>query len=55
VHAEHPELAEFRHNVTGQCARLEPVRNVRQHPVSGEGPHGVTDQALLVGQLVVDL
>jgi hypothetical protein len=55
VHAEHPQLAELRHDVPGQRALLEPVLDVRQHPVAGEGAHGVTDEPLLVGQLVVDL
>ena len=55
VHAEHAQLAEFRHDVTRQHARLEPVCDVRQHPVADEGAHGVADEPLLVGQLVVDL
>ena len=55
VHAEHPQLAEFRHDVAGQHARLEPVRDVRQRPVGDEGTHGVPDEPLLPGQLVVDL
>ena len=55
VHAEHPQLAELRHDVPGQRALLEPVLDVRQHPVAGEGAYGVTDEPLFVGQLFVDL
>jgi hypothetical protein len=55
VHAEHSQLAELRHDVPGQRALLEPVLDVRQHPVASEGAHGVTDEPFLVGQLVVDL
>ena len=43
VHAKHAQLAEFRDDVTGQQARLEPVRDVRQRPVADEGAHGITD------------
>ena len=55
MHAEDAELAEFRHDLTGQRACLEPVSDVRQHPVRGEGAHRVADKALLIGQLVIDL
>ena len=55
VHAEDPELAKFRHDLTRQHAGLEPVGNVRKHPVRGERPHGVADEPLLLSQLVIDL
>ena len=39
----------------GQRARLEPVGDVRQDPFGGERPHRVAEQALLVGELVIDV
>jgi hypothetical protein len=55
VHAEDAELAEFRHDLPRQNPCLEPVGNMRQHPVRGEGAHRVADQPLLVVQLIIDL
>jgi hypothetical protein len=55
VHAEHAQLAELRHDLAGQRAFLEPVRDVRQGPVGDEGADRVTDEPLLIAQLFVDL
>jgi len=54
VHAQQAELAELRGKLAGERSGLEPVGDVRHDPLGGERPHGVTDQALLRGQLVVD-
>jgi len=52
--AEQAELAQLRHELARQGPRLEPVGDVGQDPVVGELADRVADQALLVGQLVVD-
>jgi hypothetical protein len=55
MHPEQAELAEFRHDLTGQRACLEPVADVRQDPFGGERLHRVAEQPLLVTELVVDV
>ncbi len=55
VHSEQAELAELRDQLAGERSGLEPVGDVGHDPVSGELAHGVADEALVVGQLVVDL
>ena len=54
VHAEQAQLAELGGQLTGQRAGLEPVGDVRHHPLGRERPHGVADQHLIGAQLLVD-
>src|SRR4029077_6094984 len=55
VHAEQAHLPQFRCKLAGEHPGLEPVGDVRHHLLRGVGPHGVPDQALLRGELVLDL
>ena len=56
VHAEHAELAELAGQLArGQGAVLEPLPDVRPQPVVGELAHGVAQQSVVVGQIVVEV
>ena len=54
MHPEQAQACEFRDQLAGQLAALEPFADVRLDPLGDELANGVADRALLVGEEGVD-
>src|SRR5437868_3791314 len=54
MHAEEPELRQLLHELARQDRLLEPLTDLREHPLAHELPHRVADGAFLVVEEGVD-
>ncbi len=50
MHAEQSEAPKLQAQVARKRSLLEPLRDVRQHPLANVGAHGVANQTLFVGE-----